>query len=152
MRPTIQQLREAAAIYRQALVPDAKLPAFDNWRTTQSNLGLALVEIARIAKDKSGLPDAAAALHEAIVSAKTPAEVVVDRKRLAETYDQLSAEGDPAYLRKAADAWGDLAANYGDASPADRACVQMLVEEQLQRHGLSPFRPAKAYHKRLRGV
>ena len=37
-------------------------------------------------------------------------------------------------------------------STTDRQCVQMLVEEQLQRRGITTFRPAKSYHKRLRGV
>jgi hypothetical protein len=35
----------------------------------------------------------------------------------------------------------------------DRANVQRLIEQQLQRNGqFSPFRPAKTFHKKLRGV
>ncbi len=37
-------------------------------------------------------------------------------------------------------------------SSADRECVSMLVEERLQHAGHITFRPAKAYHKRMRGV
>jgi hypothetical protein len=37
-------------------------------------------------------------------------------------------------------------------STGDRRAVQMLVEEQLERQGMATFRPAKAYHKRTRGV
>ena len=138
----LAMMREAVDAYRRALVPDAKLPEFDNWRTTQSNLGLALVEIARISKDKSGLPDAAIALGEAIASARTPAEVVVDRKRLAETWDQLSAEGDPVYLRKAADAWGDLAENYPGATDGDRAFAWESRAVALQ--NLAYYAPGQA--------
>ena len=34
----------------------------------------------------------------------------------------------------------------------DREAVRLLIAQQLQRAGLSTFRPAKAFHKRLRGV
>ncbi len=35
----------------------------------------------------------------------------------------------------------------------DRANLQLLIEEQLQRNGqFAPFQPAKTFHKRLRGV
>ena len=37
-------------------------------------------------------------------------------------------------------------------STGDREAVQMLIEEQLQRRGITTFSPAKSYHKRLRGV
>lgn len=37
-------------------------------------------------------------------------------------------------------------------STSDRECIRMLVEEQMERQGLITFRPAKAFHKRLRGV
>ena len=37
-------------------------------------------------------------------------------------------------------------------STADRKAVQMLIAEQLQRHGITTFTPAKSYHQRLRGV
>lgn len=37
-------------------------------------------------------------------------------------------------------------------STGDRAAVQMLIAEQLQRRGISTFTPAKSFHKRLRGV
>ncbi|MDQ4074937.1 MAG: DNA double-strand break repair nuclease NurA [Chloroflexota bacterium] len=37
-------------------------------------------------------------------------------------------------------------------STNDREWVKQLIAERLQREGLTTFRPAKAYHKRLRGV
>ncbi|MGB3501335.1 MAG: caspase family protein [Mesorhizobium sp.] len=115
-------LREAADHLRRALVPAARSEDFNSWRTTNANLALTLSELARIENDNRLLIDSIPFYREAISSAAKPEDAVLDRRRLAEAYDKLSADGDPDHLRNAAAAWLDAARNLGDDAPVnDRA-------------------------------
>jgi len=115
-------LKEAIVNDRRALVVEIKHPDFDAWRSTQSNLGLALSELARIENDTAPLREAIGPTREAIVSAADATEAALDRDRLARIYDRLAETSDPADLRAAADAWRDAFDHLpAGATPAEKS-------------------------------
>jgi uncharacterized caspase-like protein len=143
---TASGLKAAIASYRGSLVPEAKNPDFDSWRVTQSNLGLALVELARIDKNDQFLAEAIGPIREAILSATDDNQAASDRKRLATTYDKLAADYDPAKLRLAADAWRDVIAHFDkDTKPGDRySALESLAINQANLAAFSPEDAAQA--------
>lgn len=133
-------LRQAILLYRRSLVEGAKDPDYDSWRVTQSNLGLALVELARIEKDNKLLKEAVGPLEQAIASTADVKSAFIDRKRLAETLDKLGNEGDLTWLRRAAAAWDDASIHIPpDANADDRGYVYTGQAITLQ--NLSYFTP-----------
>jgi len=135
-------LRRAIDHYRRALVPDAKLAEYDSWATTQSNLGLALIELARVEKDNKLLEEAIAPMQAAL-NAYAPDNHKgrqIDRKRLAETYDKLGADGDLAWLRRAADAWASAETGIAaDATAEERGYI--LTSRAQTLHNINFYAP-----------
>ncbi len=139
-------LKAAIATYRSALVPELKHPDFGAWAPTQSNLGRAFVELARIEKNNTFLLEAVAPTREAIAAAANPADAAPDRARLARIYDELSSTNDPHYLRLAADVRRDALTQLpASATLADRASTQESLAIALTNLAIySPDDAAKA--------
>lgn len=109
--------------YRKALVPEARDEPRRTWANTQSNLALALRELARLPGREHLRAEAVEAWRAAQTEETGDALWIGNQRNLATLLDELGGSGDVARLREAADAWGALAERLPETDVTGRAAA-----------------------------
>ena len=112
---------QSIAAYRRALVAEARAEPYRIWANTQSNLGLALRELARLPGHENLRAEAIEAWRAAQAEETDDTLWIGNQRALATLLDELGAAGDVARLREAADAWGALAKRLPETDRPGRA-------------------------------